>query len=133
MPSLDAGHYALKVVMWGRKNELEKWLVSQTALNHRQQCQGWDGVTTVPKSAEEVRDRPFILGFRKLCALVAHIIHLIVKDILSGLKSGHAEEADAICNNLDDGEHQSLRALELLARLRIIAPWIHRNPHRKQA
>ncbi|KAK9433691.1 hypothetical protein V1505DRAFT_283185, partial [Lipomyces doorenjongii] len=36
------------------------------------------------------------------------------------------------CNNLDEGEHQSLRAFEPLARLRIIALLIHRSPQRRQ-
>ncbi|KAK9241907.1 hypothetical protein V1506DRAFT_509965 [Lipomyces tetrasporus] len=76
---------------------------------------------------------PLCRGLGSYVRCLAHIIHLIVKDILVALKSGNTEEADAICDNLDEGEHQSLRALEPLARLRIIALWIHRSPQRRQA
>ncbi|KAK9257597.1 hypothetical protein V1519DRAFT_113117 [Lipomyces tetrasporus] len=76
---------------------------------------------------------PLCRGLGSCVRCLAHIIHLIVKDILVALKSGNTEEADAICDNLDEGEHQSLRALEPLARLRIIALWIHRSPQRRQA
>ncbi|KAK9426860.1 hypothetical protein V1505DRAFT_359401, partial [Lipomyces doorenjongii] len=72
-----------------------------------------------------------VLGNYVRC--LAHIIHLIVKDILCALKSGNTDEADGVCNNLDEGGHQSLRDREPLERLRNIALWIHRSPQRRQA
>lgn len=44
-------------------------------------------------------------GLDSYIRCLAHIINLIVKDILQALKSGSAEEAASICNNLDKGEH----------------------------
>ncbi|KAJ5082681.1 hypothetical protein N7532_011724 [Penicillium argentinense] len=72
-------------------------------------------------------------GLGSYVRCLAHIINLIVKDILSALKSGNTEEATSICDNLDRGEHHSFHTLEPLAKLRILAIWIHRSPQRRQA
>lgn len=59
---------------------------------------------------------------------LAHIINLIVKDILSALKSGNTEEATSFCDTLDKGKYHLYYTLEPLAKLRILALWIHRSP-----
>jgi hypothetical protein len=64
---------------------------------------------------------------------LAHILNLIVKDILRALKSGNTDEASSICDNLDRGDYQAFQALEPVAKLRTIALWIRRSPQRKKA
>lgn len=44
-------------------------------------------------------------GLDSYTRCLAHIINLIVEDILQALKSVSEEEADSICNNIDKGEH----------------------------
>jgi hypothetical protein len=76
---------------------------------------------------------PLFCGLGSYIRCLAHIINLIVKGILLTLKPGNTEEAAAICDNLDNGEHHSFPAIEPLAKLRILALWIHRSPQRRQA
>jgi hypothetical protein len=71
-------------------------------------------------------------GLGSYVRCLAHIINLIVKDILSTLKSGNTEEATSICDSLDGGEYHTFQNLEPLAKLRTLAIWIHRSPQRKQ-
>jgi tRNA uridine 5-carbamoylmethylation protein Kti12 len=42
------------------------------------------------------------------------------------------EEAHAVCDNFKEGEQWSVGAQEPLARLRILALWIHRSPQQRQ-
>ncbi|KAJ5900204.1 uncharacterized protein N7473_004274 [Penicillium subrubescens] len=70
---------------------------------------------------------PLFGGLGSYIRCLAHIINLIVKVILLALKSGNTEEAAAICDNLDNGEHQSFPAIEPLVKLRILSLWIHRT------
>ena len=74
-------------------------------------------------------------GLDSYIRCLAHIINLIVKDILQALKSGSAEEAASICNNLDKGEHSpyEFQSLGPLSKLRILALWIQRSPQRRQS
>ncbi|KAJ5994681.1 hypothetical protein N7481_001658 [Penicillium waksmanii] len=73
-----------------------------------------------------------LCGLDSYIRCLAHIINLIVKDILLDLKSGSAEEASSFCNNLDKGEDQpcEFQSLGPLAKLRILALWIQRSPQR---
>ena len=71
-------------------------------------------------------------GLGSYVRCLAHIINLIVKDILGALRSGNIGEAYIVCNNLDEGNYQSFQTVEPLAKLRILALWIHRSPHRRQ-
>jgi coenzyme F420-reducing hydrogenase delta subunit len=61
---------------------------------------------------------------------MAHVLNLIVSDILSALKAGDHGTAVAACDlmqkNREIGPHSAL------ARLRIMALWIARTPQRKQ-
>ena len=61
---------------------------------------------------------------------LAHILNLIVKDILRALKSGSTQEASTACDYLRAGK--SLPNQTALARLRILALWISRSPQRRQ-
>lgn len=64
---------------------------------------------------------------------LAHIINLIVKDILSALKSGNTQAATSFCDTLEEEKNHSYHTLlESLAKLRILALWIHRSPQRRQ-
>ncbi|KAK9374815.1 uncharacterized protein V1513DRAFT_59898 [Lipomyces chichibuensis] len=67
-----------------------------------------------------------------LHSTLAHILNLIVKDILRALKSGTVEDANNVCDIFKDGEPWSVVTPEPLAKLRISALWIHRSPQRKQ-
>jgi hAT family C-terminal dimerisation region len=71
---------------------------------------------------------------------LAHILNLIVKDILRSLKSGSVSEANSICDNLQSRNSQSTSSATTpsilsqspLAKLRILAIWISRSPQRRQ-
>jgi hypothetical protein len=75
---------------------------------------------------------PIFRGLDSYVRCLAHILNLIVKDILQSLKSGNMEEAHAVCDNFKEGEQWSVGAQEPLARLRILALWIHRSPQQRQ-
>jgi hypothetical protein len=61
---------------------------------------------------------------------LAHILNLIVKDILRALKSGSTQEAYAVCDSLREGE--PITTQTALAKLRILALWISRSPQKRQ-
>jgi hypothetical protein len=61
---------------------------------------------------------------------LAHILNLIVRDILSALKSGDHKSALEACDLLQ--ENKKIGQHSALARLRIMALWILRTPQRRQ-
>lgn len=61
---------------------------------------------------------------------LAHILNLIVKDILRNLGSGSRAEADRACDNLGSGS--PILTESALGKLRILALWIQRSPQRRQ-
>lgn len=61
---------------------------------------------------------------------LAHILNLIVKDILHALKSGSIQEAYTACDSIQNGK--SFATQTALARLQILALWISRSPQRRQ-
>jgi hypothetical protein len=69
-------------------------------------------------------------GLDSYIRCLAHILNLIVKDILRALKSGDVEEANAACNSLQNGNPVTTQTA--LGRLRILALWIDRHPQRRQ-
>ncbi|KAJ5982209.1 hypothetical protein N7451_012309 [Penicillium sp. IBT 35674x] len=70
------------------------------------------------------------LGIDSYIRCLAHVLNLIVSDILSAMKSGDHRSAAEACDLLQDnpkmGQHSAL------ARLRIMALWISRTPQRRQ-
>lgn len=75
---------------------------------------------------------PLFRGASSYVRCLAHILNLIVKNILQTLKSGNIQEAHAVCDNLNEGEEWPIESQEPLARLRILALWIHRSPQQRQ-
>jgi hypothetical protein len=71
---------------------------------------------------------PQFLGLDSYIRCLAHILNLIVKDILRALQSGTIHEALEICNHLDD---QDLSTETALSRIRILAIWISRSNQRR--
>ncbi|KAJ5974771.1 hypothetical protein N7481_008478 [Penicillium waksmanii] len=71
---------------------------------------------------------PQFLGLDSYIRCLAHILNLIVKDILRALKSGTIHEASEICNHLDN---QDLSTESALSRIRILAIWISRSNQRR--
>ncbi|KAK9358803.1 glycosyl hydrolase family 49-domain-containing protein [Lipomyces starkeyi] len=71
-------------------------------------------------------------GLDSYVRCLAHILNLIVQDILHALKSGNAGQASAMCDNLSNREPCSFEDQGVLARLRIVALWIDRSPQRRQ-
>jgi hypothetical protein len=69
-------------------------------------------------------------GLDSYIRCLAHVLNLIVKDILRALKSGDTEQAQAACDSLQDGH--SITNQSAIGRLRILALWISRNPQRRQ-
>ena len=69
-------------------------------------------------------------GLDSYVRCLAHILNLIVKDILKALKSGDVEEAQDACDSLQNG--RSITAQTALAKLRVLALWISRHPQRRQ-
>jgi len=72
-------------------------------------------------------------GYKSFVRCLAHILNLIVKDILRELKSGTVQEANQICDHLKDTETTStLSTKSALSRLRVLAIWISRSPQRRE-
>jgi hypothetical protein len=76
------------------------------------------------------KDKIQFQGLDSYIRCLAHVLNLIVKDILRALKSGTTKEAFAICDSLQEGE--PIPAQSALAKLRILALWINRSPQRRQ-
>lgn len=61
---------------------------------------------------------------------LAHVLNLIVSDILSALKSGDHKTAVTTCDLMQ--ENKDIGMHSVLSRLRIMSLWIARTPQRKQ-
>ena len=72
------------------------------------------------------KDKIQFEGLDSYVRCIAHILNLIVKDILRALKSGNTKEAFAVCNDIQDGK--SVPVQSALAKLRILTVWINRSP-----
>ncbi|CEL08111.1 hypothetical protein ASPCAL11264 [Aspergillus calidoustus] len=70
------------------------------------------------------------LGIDSYIRCLAHVLNLIVSDILSAMKSGDHRSAAEACDLLQ--ENQKIGQHSALARLRIMALWISRTPQRRQ-
>ncbi|KAK9366127.1 ribonuclease H-like domain-containing protein [Lipomyces kononenkoae] len=81
--------------------------------------------------AEDPEKEPLFQGEESFVRCLAHILNLIVKDILRTLKSDNIDEAFSACNDLRDGISR-LASAGPLAKLRIFALWINRSPQRRQ-
>ena len=68
----------------------------------------------------------------QLCPLLGPYLESHCQRFLRILKSGNMEEAHTLCGNLKEGEQWSIETQELLARLCILALWIHRSPTKTQ-
>jgi hypothetical protein len=73
---------------------------------------------------------PLFQGLESYVRCLAHILNLIVKDILRALKSGSIEDASTACDSLQIGK--PLATQSALSRLRVSLLWIHRSPQRRQ-
>ena len=65
-------------------------------------------------------------GLDSYIRCLAHILNLVVKDILRALKSGSSKEVYTACNSLCNGQPISIQSA--LAKLRILSLWIGRSP-----
>jgi hypothetical protein len=73
-------------------------------------------------------------GLGSYIRCLAHILNLIVKDILHVLDSGTAQEASKICDHMKNWNKDILAQTETpLSRLRVLAIWISRSGQRQQA
>jgi hAT family C-terminal dimerisation region len=77
------------------------------------------------------KDKIQFEGLDSYVRCIAHILNLIVKDILRALKSGNTKEAFAVCDDIQDGK--SVPVQSALAKLRILTVWINRSPQRRQS
>jgi hypothetical protein len=72
-------------------------------------------------------------GISSFIRCLAHILNLIVKDILSTLHSGTSKQALKICDHMKSWNEDLLAKTETpLSRLRILAIWISRSSQRQQ-
>ena len=75
--------------------------------------------------------RPRLCGTDSYIRCLAHIINLVVQDILSSLKSITSEEADSMCESIQRQEMEVTPDKSVLERLSIFAVWVSRsNQHR---
>jgi hypothetical protein len=81
---------------------------------------------------QKLDTQPLFRGLDSYVRCLAHILNLIVKDILRVLKSGNTKEATTACDSFKEGREWAIGTEEPLAKLRILALWIHRSPQRKQ-
>jgi hypothetical protein len=82
--------------------------------------------------AENPEKEPLFQGEEGFVRCLAHILNLIVKDILRTLKSDNIDEAFSACNDLRDRIFSRFASTGPLAKLRIFALWIDRSPQRRQ-
>lgn len=69
-------------------------------------------------------------GLNSFIRCFAHVVNLIVRDILKQLKSSDTSSAHMMCDGLNSG--LDIGAETPLSRLRILAIWISRSPQRQQ-
>ncbi|KAK9427533.1 hypothetical protein V1505DRAFT_358692 [Lipomyces doorenjongii] len=69
-------------------------------------------------------------GIDSYVRYLAHVLNLIVTDILASLKSGNRASAEHACDLMNSS--QDIGSHSALSRLRIMALWISRTPQRKQ-
>lgn len=73
---------------------------------------------------------PLYRGLDSYIRCLAHILNLIVKDILRNLGSGTMEQAQTACDSLQTGN--LITDHSAIGRLRVLALWINRSPQRRQ-
>jgi hypothetical protein len=98
-------------------------LLSELYLNLTEKFQATNGA---PSDTSALRFQ----GADSYMRCTAHVLNLIVRDILVTLKAGDHSSAAAACDLLQ--ESKDFGPQSPLARLRIMALWIARTPQRKQ-
>jgi hypothetical protein len=73
---------------------------------------------------------PLYRGLDSYIRCLAHVLNLIVKDILRTLGSGTMEQAQVVCDCLQTGN--SITEHSAIGKLRVLALWINRSPQRRQ-
>ncbi|KAJ5082309.1 hypothetical protein N7532_011352 [Penicillium argentinense] len=79
---------------------------------------------------EDAMLAPLYRGLDSYIRCLAHVLNLIVKDILRNLGSGMVEGAQVACDCLQTGN--SITDNSAIGRLRVLALWINRSPQRRQ-
>ena len=85
---------------------------------------------TTENSSVSHKKRLRFNGVDSYVRCLAHVLNLIVSDILSALKSGDHKSAIEACDLLQD--NKKIGRHSALSRLRIMALWISRTPQRRQ-
>jgi hypothetical protein len=107
--------------------ELTKKLITVTADNA-----GNNGtfVESLGLKLKDEIDGPRFQGRESFINCLAHVLNLIVKDILKALKCGDTKAADKACDQIHDGKPIGLHSA--MSRLRILSLWILRTPQRRE-
>jgi hypothetical protein len=79
---------------------------------------------------EDAMPAPLYRELDSYVRCLAHVLNLIVKDILRNLGSGTMEQAQVACDRLQTGN--SISDHSAIGRLRVLALWINRSPQRRQ-
>ncbi|KAJ6038636.1 hypothetical protein N7460_007353 [Penicillium canescens] len=82
-----------------------------------------------PRGADAM-PAPLYRGLDSYIRCLAHVLNLIVKDILRNVGSGTMEQAQVACDCLQTGN--SITDHSAIGRLRVLALWINRSPQRRQ-
>lgn len=98
-------------------------LLSELYLNLNEEVQGRDAAACDAKTLR-------FQGTDSYIRCSAHVLNLIVSDVLSMLKAGDHTSATVACDLMQ--ENKEIGPQSPLARLRIMALWIARTPQRKQ-
>lgn len=98
-------------------------LLSELYLNLTEKVRDTDAATSDIK-------RLRFQGVDSYVRCIAHVLNLIVSDVLSTLKTGDHTSATAACDLMQD--NKDIGPQSALARLRIMTLWIARTPQRKQ-
>ncbi|KAJ5084978.1 hypothetical protein N7532_009749 [Penicillium argentinense] len=81
-------------------------------------------------SVEEAMPAPLYRSLDSYISCLAHVLNLIVKNILPNLGSGTMEQAQVACDCLQAGN--SITDHSAIGILRVLALWINRSPQRRQ-
>lgn len=79
---------------------------------------------------EDAIPAPLYGGLDSYIRCLAHVLNLIVKDILRNLRSGMMEQAQVTCDCLQTGN--LITDHSAIGRLRVLALWIKGSPQRRQ-
>ena len=87
---------------------------------------------TITDELENNREVMRFTGLKSYVCCLAHILNLIVKDILTSLKAGENSTASLACDDLQAGIALTSGAYSIIEKIWVLALWVGKNPQQRQ-